>query len=232
MSARQAISCLAVAASASLLAASCKDDKPAPPPPASASQATSASASASASAPSQIPSAAPGLSEPAAHAMIANNCLSCHTGEMLAQQRLTAAQWSKTVKKMHDWGSTVEPENIEPLAAYLASKYSPSTPPYDIPALSPGSAAESLAPQPDGPFAGGDAKRGATSYHDLCSTCHGEDGQGAALGVNLVDRPLLYQAENLARVVRAGKGRMPAFDAASVPDGQLADVLAHLRTRR
>ena len=210
---------------ATLLLAGCKGDKPTPAPPPSASQVASTSAAPSASAP-------PVVSEARGRALVASSCLSCHTEEMVAQQRLTAKQWDKVVKKMHDWGAPVEPENVEPLIAYLAATYSLETPPYQVPTISASAAAAMLEPQPDGAFAGGDAKRGASSYHDLCATCHAEDGRGAALGVDLVDRPLLYRADDFAHVVRSGKGRMPAFSEASVPDKQVADVLAHLRSRR
>lgn len=208
-----------------LLVAGCKGDKPTPAPPPSASQVALPSAAPSAS-------ALPVVSEATGRALVASNCLSCHTEEMVAQQRLTAKQWDKVVKKMHGWGAPVEPENLDPLIAYLAATYSLETPPYQVPTLSASAAAAMLEPQPDGAFAGGDAKRGASSYHDLCAACHAEDGRGAALGVDLVDRPLLYRAADFARVVRSGKGRMPAFSEASVPDKQVADVLAHLRTRR
>lgn len=210
-----------------LLCAACKSDKPSPASAPGASQAASTSVAPSASA-----SSAPIVSEAAGRALVTSNCLSCHTEEMVAQQRLTAKQWEKVIKKMHDWGSPVEPENVEPLIAYLAATYNPATPPYQVPTLSASAAAAMLEPQPDGAFAGGDAKRGSTSYHDLCATCHGEDAHGAALGVNLVDRPLLYRADDFTRVIRSGKGRMPAFSEASVPDKQIADVLAHLRAKR
>lgn len=207
--------------------AGCKSDKPSPATTPSASQAAVTSA-----APSASSSSAPVVSEAAGRALVTNNCTSCHTEEMVAQQRLTAKQWDKVIKKMHDWGSPVEPENIEPLIAYLAATYNLATPPYQVPTLSASAAAAMLEPQPDGAFAGGDAKRGATSFHDLCATCHAEDAHGAALGVNLVDRPLLYRAGDFARVVRSGKNRMPAFSEANVPDKQLADVLAHLRSKQ
>ncbi len=208
----------------SLLAA-CKSDKPLPAPLASASQIAAASAAPSAS-------TAPLLSEAAGRSLIAQNCLSCHTEEMVAQQRLTAGQWGNVVKKMHGWGAPVEPENVDPLVAYLAATYGLSAGPYRAPTIDEGAAAAALAPQPDGAFAGGDAKRGAVSYHELCATCHAEDGRGAALGVNLVDRPLLYRAGDFARSVRVGRGRMPSFGDQAVPDRQLADVLSHLRTLR
>lgn len=219
---------LAFTLGAALVAASCKDDKAAPAPPPSASPVALASAAPSESASA---GATPVPSEAAGRALVANNCLSCHTDEMVAQQRLTAKQWDKVVKKMHGWGAPVEPENVEPLVAYLAATYGLSAGPYNVPTISASAAAAALEPQPDGAFAGGDAKRGAASYHDLCATCHAEDGRGATLGVGLVDRPLLYRAGDFARVVRSGKGRMPSFSEASMPDKQVADVLAHLRKR-
>ena len=180
--------------------------------------------------PVPVPSAAPILPEAAAHALIVDNCLSCHTEEMIAQQRLTQKQWEGVVKKMHGWGAAVEPENIDPLVAYLAATYGPSAGSYRVPTISAAEAAAALAPQPDGPFAGGDAKRGAVTYHELCATCHAENARGAALGVALADRPLLYRAADFAHTIRLGRGRMPAFREPDLPNPQLADLLAHLRT--
>jgi mono/diheme cytochrome c family protein len=202
------------------LAGACKSEHAAPTPAPSAAVLPSASA------------AAPLLSETAAHALIVDNCLSCHTEEMLAQQRLTPKQWASVVKKMQGWGAPVEPENIDPLVAYLAVTYGPTAGPTVVATVSPAAAEAAIAPQPDGPFAGGDAARGAIAYHDLCAACHADNAHGAALGVALADRPLLYRAADFAHIVRAGRGRMPAFRSVDVPDPQLADLLAHLRTLR
>lgn len=201
------------------MAVGCKSEpgRPAPAPSASAPP---------------IASAAPLLSDTAAHALIVDDCLSCHTEQMLAQQRLTLKQWTGVVKKMQGWGAPVEPEKLEPLAAYLASKYSLEAGPYRVPTIAPTDAAAAIAPEPDGAFAGGDAPRGAVAYHELCATCHADDAGGAALGVRLVDRPLLYRAADFAQVVRAGRGRMPAFRSEDVPDARIADVLSHLRKLR
>ena len=45
--------------------------------------------------------------------------------------------------------------------------------------------------------------------------------------MNLVDKPRLYRAPEFSAIVRAGKGRMPAYEQLS--DEQLADLLAFLR---
>jgi cytochrome c2 len=216
VSARPTIGLLALCAS---LAFGCKSEH-APPTPAPSQS------------PPAPPSAAPILSDAAAQALIVDDCLSCHAREMVAQQRLTPAQWGAVVKKMHGWGAPVEPENIDPLVAYLAAKYGPSAGPYRVDTISAAEAEAAIAPQPDGAFAGGDAKRGAASYHDLCATCHAEDARGAALGVALTDRPLLYRAAEFSRIVRSGRGRMPAFREQDVPDSSLADLLAYLRGLR
>jgi mono/diheme cytochrome c family protein len=203
----------------------CKSEQGSPAPAPSATLAGSASAAAS-------PAVAPLLSPAAAHALIADSCLSCHAEEMIAQQRLTPTQWGAVVKKMHGWGAPVEAENIDPLVAYLATVYGPAAGPYRVTTPSPADAAAAIAPQPDGRFAGGNAGRGKTTYHELCATCHAEDARGAELGVGLADRPLLYRATDFAGIVRSGRGRMPAFREQDVPDPRIADVLAFLRTSR
>ena len=222
MSRRATAVLLALCAS---LSGACKSEHGVPTP------APSAAGLPSATAPT-MPSAAPLLSATAARALIVDSCLSCHAEAMITQQRLTQKQWGNVVKKMHGWGAPVPPDDIDPLVDYLAATYGPSAGPYHVPTLSAREAEAATAPLPDGPFAGGDARRGAATYHDLCATCHAEDARGAALGVTLADRPLLYRAADFAGVVRIGRGRMPAFRAVDLPDPQLADLLAHLRTLR
>src|SRR5579884_12087 len=55
-------------------------------------------------------------------------CLICHGGEMIASQRLTAAQWSAEVTKMTGWGAPLSPEEQKTLAAYLAANFDPGRP--------------------------------------------------------------------------------------------------------
>jgi hypothetical protein len=54
-----------------------------------------------------------------------NACLKCHSGDMLRQQRLTEAQWTKTVDKMIGWGAEVKPDERTALIAYLSKNFSP-----------------------------------------------------------------------------------------------------------
>ena len=178
--------------------------------------------------------AAPGIAADAAAPvdpawLVKNDCLSCHTEQMLEQQRLTPKQWAAVVKKMTGWGAPVEPEVAGDLALYLADRYGPDAGAYDPPSLPPSEAARALAPEDAGALPKGDATRGASLFRDRCAACHGADGRGQ-LGVCVVDRPLLDRPAAFAAVIRAGKGRMAP--AAETTDQEIADLLAHLREAR
>ncbi|HLL53874.1 MAG TPA: c-type cytochrome [Myxococcaceae bacterium] len=167
--------------------------------------------------------------EEAAHELVNNNCLGCHTVEMIEQQRITAKQWDATVKKMQGWGVPLEAEEVELMVRYAAQRFGTNHRPYELVRVDAKEAKAAIAPQPDGPFARGSVQQGATLYKEQCAACHGPDGKGAALGVNLVDRTLLYRAKDFAALVRGGRGRMPQFTSS---DRQVAALLAYLRTLR
>jgi mono/diheme cytochrome c family protein len=170
--------------------------------------------------------AAPAIPSPEeGRALVKGACLSCHSEQMLAQQRLTPAQWTKTVTKMVGWGANLEPKDTAPLIAWLSATYSPDAGPYTPESIDVAAATAEIAPQPDGPFAGGDPERGRALYTDRCSGCHGPEARGH-IGVRLVDRPFLYRASELAETVRRGRGKMAPI---AMTDSELADVLAHLR---
>lgn len=191
--------------------AACKDP-PAPPPP--------AKADAAAPAPVALSVDAKKIAE--------NACLSCHQEEMLQQQRLTKAQWEKTVTKMAGWGANLEESEKAPLVAYLAEKYGPDAGAFTPEPLPANASLALLDPIDDGEYGGGDPEKGKATYTDKCSGCHGQDALGH-IGVRLVDRPFLYRAKDVAELVRRGKGKMPP---AVVEARDLADILAHLRRLR
>jgi len=203
------------------------------PSPASAPPAAPAAAAGSApAAPTAAPPATPPVpltpeEETQAVDLITNNCLSCHTVEMLEQQRLTAKQWDAEMKKMQGWGSPLEAEHVELLVRYATAHYGQSAPRYEMKVVGAREAAVALAPQHDGVYGRGSVKEGQKLYAAQCLLCHGADGKGAALGVNLVDRPSIYRARDFAALVRQGRGRMPAFTST---DPQVAALLAYLRT--
>lgn len=168
---------------------------------------------------------ATGLSDAEGRALVKGACLSCHSEEMLAQQRLTTTQWTKTVTKMVGWGANLEPKDTEPLTLWLAATYGPDAGPYEAKPIDVAAAAAAIAPEPDGPYGNGDEERGRALYIDRCSGCHGPDAHGH-IGVRLVDRPWLYRAADFASTIRRGRGKMPPQ---TMADGDVADILTHLR---
>ena|GEM_PF-2188382 len=161
-------------------------------------------------------------------ALVAQACLSCHTEQMLAQQRLTQGQWTKTVTKMVGWSANLDATEVAPLVAYLSATYGPDAGPYAIETVAADEALAELAPTPDDPIPAGDAEKGKGTFIERCSGCHGQDARGG-IGVLLVDRPLLYRAKDLAAIVRKGRGKMLPV---RITDAELGDVLAHLRRLR
>jgi mono/diheme cytochrome c family protein len=162
-------------------------------------------------------------------ALVTGACLSCHAEEMLAQQRLPKEKWAATVKKMAGWGANLEPTDTDALVAYLAASYGPDAGPWEPPPITAADAKNALEPLDDGAFAGGDAQSGRRLFVERCSSCHGLNARGA-IGVNLVERPVLYRAPDVAATVRKGRGKM--LPLATTTDREIADILAHLRTLR
>lgn len=155
------------------------------------------------------------------------NCLICHSAELIETQRLTPKQWKAEVEKMVGWGSPIPAEQVQVLIDYLASNYSTDA------------KASKLATTGLDEVVKQDAKavritttgnrdRGASLYTTHCANCHGVDGQGAELGPNLVEKPSLLDEAGYADIIRAGRGRMPGFRTLITPAGE-ADMLAWLR---
>src|SRR4051812_43666695 len=160
---------------------------------------------------------------------VQENCLICHSDELITGQKLTPAQWKTEVEKMVGWGAPVPPEQVSPLIDYLAEQYNDSgaiAPPRRV---SFEEAIAQVVPRPR-PVSG-DPARGAALYAAQCATCHGNDGQGAELGPNLVEIALLLRPDDYHAVVRKGRARMPGFQALLKPE-QEADILAWLCGRR
>ena len=114
---------------------------------------------------------------------------------------------------------------IQPWSCKTCTRCAPAFVPAPIDAAR---AAAAIANLPDGPFGGGDAKKGEVTYKQACASCHGAAGQGSPTGMTLADRPGLWRAEEFAATVRKGAGRMPAF--AFYTDAEIAALLTYLRT--
>ncbi len=63
---------------------------------------------------------------------------------------------------------------------------------------------------------------------DGCFECHGYAGQGGVAGARIAATPLSAQA--LIRYVRRPFGAMPAFTQKVLPDPELADIYAYLKS--
>ena len=161
-------------------------------------------------------------------AILGDDCLACHSGDLIRQQRLTDKQWTKTLDKMRTWGAPTEDAGVPPLLAHLVAAGARDAGPYHPRILSAAEAASLFAGQPDGAFAHGDAKHGAKLYADQCAPCHADDASGGTMGVALAGTHALDRAADLAAIIRAGRGRMPGFDAVS--DADIADCIAYLRS--
>jgi mono/diheme cytochrome c family protein len=160
------------------------------------------------------------------------NCLICHTEDMIAGQRLTEAQWKAEVDKMIGWGSPLPKEAAAPLVEYLARHYSDLAEP-PVPTRATLNDVESLEVSHSGREpapAGGDLTRGGQLYAANCATCHGPTALGGDLGPSLANKAVLDHSREYNQIVHQGLRRMPGFQAILKEHDQ-ADVLAWLRSR-
>jgi hypothetical protein len=69
------------------------------------------------------------LPEGAAETDLINaQCRICHGAEYLTQQRLTEAQWKKTIDKMRMFGATLSDEQAASLATFAGRYWNPELP--------------------------------------------------------------------------------------------------------
>jgi len=76
-----------------------------------------------------------------------------------------------------------------------------------------------------------DAARGKIFFTQKygCYQCHGTEGQGSAItGPKLAPDPLPYEA--LAAFIRTSSGAMPPFREQILPNADLEDIYAYLKT--
>ncbi len=105
------------------------------------------------------------------------NCLICHSEEMVTTARLTAKQWKAEVEKMVGWGSPLPKEQQGPLIEYLAGQYPDTAPPAPLRTMTLADAEATIRPLPQAdPRPHGDPSRGAPLYASQCANCHGPDG--------------------------------------------------------
>ncbi len=81
---------------------------------------------------------------------------------------------------------------------------------------------------PAGPTPASAQARGQVVFARYCNSCHPGGGRGAGPAL-----PMLVASrsdDELRSLVRGGKNRMPAFGPEVIPDDQLSDLIAYLRT--
>lgn len=158
------------------------------------------------------------------------NCLMCHSVEMIASQRLTPTQWTAVVDKMTNWGAPVPPEEKARLLDFLTTSYAPSVPAQKLERL----AASDIGRKNDAfvsePLPSSvNLTRGQATFKAQCAVCHGESAIGGALGTNLVSHRSLLSVSGFVAVVQDGRRRMPGFSRAISRQDEL-DALAWLRS--
>ena len=52
-------------------------------------------------------------------------CTECHTAERIVRQSLTIDQWRNTIREMVENGAALNPEEWDPVAAYLTKNFGP-----------------------------------------------------------------------------------------------------------
>jgi len=124
-------------------------------------------------------------------------CVQCHNMRTIQQQRKSLEKWRDTVYGMISQGAPVFPDEIEPLAAYLAANYGPNSPRSASPAQAAGGAQPAqggvVQQLPDG--------EGKTILASNCQECHGLDMVTAKAGssqddwTTIVARMLTYGAK-------------------------------------
>lgn len=96
--------------------------------------------------------AQPALPDGPGAAVVKARCLSCHESDLITQQRLSQAGWTRSVTKMMGWGAVVPEADREALVAYLAANFAPRP----------------VASHPH-------AADGEAVYKRACLSCHGVD---------------------------------------------------------
>src|SRR5262249_30671189 len=152
-----------------------------------------------------------------------NDCVACHTADLVEQQRLTDKQWPKSLDKMRGWGAPTEDDEVQPLLASLVRVASSDAGPYVPQTISDRNAAQLFTREPDGKRAGGDAAGGRARYADRSAPGHAADARGGTRGVALAGRHVLARAPDFARAIRSGRGRMPQYP--DTTDAEIADMI-------
>ncbi len=165
---------------------------------------------------------------------LAENCLMCHSEDMINRQRLTPKQWASEVEKMVGWGSPLPKEQAPALVEYLAKTYPATSTPAARQTIKADDALAIDRPILKSKLIDPDKAaldRGSRSFRQFCANCHGPEARGGDLGTNLVEKPILLRDDHYHAIIRNGLRRMPGFQAVLKPE-QESELLAWLRAQR
>jgi mono/diheme cytochrome c family protein len=90
-------------------------------------------------------------------------CLTCHGDDLIQQQRLNKAGWTREVEKMMRWGAEVKDADKDHLIEYLTANY-PQRAFSKEPPATPAPAVDAAV-----------IARGKTLFETKCLACHGDD---------------------------------------------------------
>ena len=68
-------------------------------------------------------------------AKVQTACMECHDSQIIEQQRLNKAAWTKEVDKMIKWGAVVDPGDHDAMIEYLSANFSADKEPYVAPRM-------------------------------------------------------------------------------------------------
>lgn len=158
--------------------------------------------------------------------LLHSRCAMCHSADLITQQRLDRAAWTREVDKMIRWGSPIDDQDRKLLIDHLARAYGPQAADTDA-RNEPHARADS---DPVMPLPPGNVGNGKALYRAHCMDCHGRDGAGAD-GPPLAANPILTMDSVFLEAVRSGRGAMPPW-AEALSLQHIADIRAWLRTLR
>jgi hypothetical protein len=76
---------------------------------------------------------APQLPESPVREKVETACTECHDSNIIVQQRISKAAWTKELDKMTKWGALVAPTDRDTIIEYLSVNFSPDKPPAIMP---------------------------------------------------------------------------------------------------
>ncbi|MBI2853480.1 MAG: c-type cytochrome [Chloroflexi bacterium] len=173
-------------------------------------------------------------------------CASCHgldgKGTRFAPMRISNVEQVRMMVRAGPGGMPSYPkdympdEDVNAITAWLLAQQPPVTPKPQptTPAPTATVTPPPTTTTPTGKPQSGDPVRGASVYSSAgCAACHGKDGKGTSFApaLNSPDLSQKFPTDAaMSNLLRSGKGAMSPYDAGRLPEKNLADVVAYMRS--